>query len=235
VEQIPAMQGILAYLIDTGLAPCDDDEPQKLPAMQELADEMGVSRGKAREALIAAQAYGIVEMRPGAGTYVRPFDFYQAIRPAVLYAIACDRENFEHFRKLRAYLEVTFWDEAVRALDAEDVARLDAVVTRAEAKLSGSPIQIPHAEHRQLHMRIFSKLENPFVQGILRAYWDTYDVIEMNLFYQLSHYQAMWASHREMVDALQAGRPVDGKAVLREHFTILEQQLRAPEPEPQQV
>ena len=68
MEQIPAMQGILAYLIDTGLAPCDDDEPQKLPAMQELADEMGVSRGKAREALIAAQAYGIVEMRPGAGT-----------------------------------------------------------------------------------------------------------------------------------------------------------------------
>lgn len=234
MERIPAMQGILGYLIDTGLAACEDG-PAKLPSMQALAGEMGVSRGKVREELIAAQAYGIVEMRPGDGTYVLPFDIYDAVRPAVLYSIACDRENFEHFRKLRAYLEVTFWDEAVWELNAEDIERLDAIVTRAEAKLSGSPIQIPHAEHRQLHMRIFARLENPFVQGILRAYWDTYDVIEMNLFYQLGHYQAMWASHREMVDALQAGRPADGKAVLREHFTILEQQLRAPEPEPQQA
>ena len=144
----------------------------------------------------------------------------------MLYAIACDRENFEHFRKLRAYLEVTFWDQAVRALDAEDVARLDAVVTRAEAKLSGSPIQIPHAEHRQLHMRIFSKLENPFVQGLLRAYWDTYEAVELHLFYQLSYYEAMWTSHRAMVEALKAGRPAEGREVLAEHFTILEDRLR---------
>ncbi len=234
MEQIASMQTILAYLIDTGLAQCEDG-PEKLPSMQALADEMGISRGKVREDLIAAQAYGIVEMRPGDGTYVRPFDFYDAIRPAVLYAIACDRENFEHFRKLRAYLEVTFWEEATRRLDAEDLDRLDAIVARAEAKLSGSPIRIPHAEHRELHMRIFSKLENPFVQGLLRVYWDTYAVIEMHLFYQLSHYEAMWASHRAMVDALQDGRPGEGKDVLVEHFTILEHRLKAPEPEPQQA
>jgi DNA-binding FadR family transcriptional regulator len=226
------MQAILEYLIDTGLAQCEDG-PEKLPSMQALADEMGVSRGKVREDLIAAQAYGIVEMRPGAGTYVRPFDFYEAIRPAVLYSIACDRENFEHFRKLRAYLEVTFWNEATRMLDPDDLDRLDAIVARAEAKLSGTPIQIPHREHRQLHMRIFSKLENPFVQGLLRAYWDTYEEIEMHLFYQLSHYEEMWASHRAMVDALQDDRPEEGKSILREHFSILEQRLKTPEPRPE--
>jgi DNA-binding FadR family transcriptional regulator len=228
------MQGILGYLIDTGLAACEDG-PAKLPSMQALAREMGVSRGKVREELIAAQAYGIVEMRPGDGTYVLPFDIYDAVRPAVLYSIACDRENFEHYRKLRVYLEVTFWDEAIQALDADDLDRLAGIVARAEAKLSGSPIQIPHAEHRQMHMRIFSKLENPFVQGLLRAYWDTYEVIEMHLFYQLSHYEAMWTSHRAMVEALQDGRPEEGKDVLVEHFSILEHRLRAPAPEPQQA
>ena len=80
---------ILLYIV--GL---DESRPEqergregKLPPMDELAETMGVSRGKLREELIAAQAYGVVEMRPGDGTYVLPFDFYPPIQTLVLYAI----------------------------------------------------------------------------------------------------------------------------------------------------
>jgi len=227
VSQVAFMETIAQYLIDTAPASCGD-EPVRLPSLGDLAKEMGVSRGKLREELIVAQAYGVVEMRPGDGTYVHPFDFYSAIRPAVLYSIACDKANFESFRKLRAYLEIAFYDEATRALDEEDYRQLEQIVARAERKLRGTPIQIPHDEHRELHLRIFGKLDNPFVQGILQAYWDAYEAVELHHYFDLSYYAKMWTSHRALVEALKANQPQQGKAILAEHFTILESRLQAP-------
>lgn len=228
MEQFPHMATVTQYLIDAGPKGCGED-PVKLPSLGDLAREMGVSRGKLREELIAAQAYGVVEMRPGDGTYVHPFDFYTAIRPAVIYSIACDRSNFEHFRRLRAYLEVLFWEEATHALDADDHAALMRIVEEAERKLASRPIEIPHAEHRELHLRIFSKLENPFVQGLLQAYWDAYEAVELHLFFELSYYTEMWDSHRALVTALQQGQPQEGKRILTAHFSILENRLNTTE------
>jgi DNA-binding FadR family transcriptional regulator len=222
------MDTVTQYLIDAGPKGCGD-EPVKLPSLGDLAKEMGVSRGKLREELITAQAYGVVEMRPGDGTYVHPFDFYTAVRPAVVYSIKCDRQSFDHIRKLRAYLEVAFWDEATEALDASDHARLARIVARAERKLQSRPIEIPHDEHRELHLSIFAKLENPFVQGLLKAYWDAYEAVELHRYFELRYYQEMWTSHRLMVEALQSNQPQRGKVVLTQHFTILENRLLAPE------
>ena len=42
-------------------------------------------------------------------------------------------------------------------------------MTRAWDKLRRTPIQVPHEEHRNLHLLIYSRLENPFVTGILEA------------------------------------------------------------------
>jgi len=227
VGQVAFMETIAEYLMDTAPASCGD-EPVKLPSLGDLAREMGVSRGKLREELIVAQAYGVVEMRPGDGTYVRPFDFYTAIRPAVLYSIACDGANFDAFRRLRAHLEIAFWEEAIVALDEDDYRELDRIVERAEQKLNGTPIQIPHDEHRELHLRIFGKLDNSFVQGLLRAYWDAYEAVELHHYFELRYYAEMWASHRALVAALKARLYQEGKKILAQHFTILENRLQAP-------
>lgn len=219
------MESITQYLVETVPVECGED-PVKLPSLGDLAREMGISRGKLREELIAAQAYGLVEMRPGDGTYVNAFDFYTALRPAILYSMACDKEHFEHIRKLRAHLEVAFWDDAVRALGPEEYAEMARTMDRAERKLSGTPIEIPHAEHRALHLLIFSKLDNPFVQGILKVYWDAYEAVELHHYFELSYYEAMWTSHRAMVEALTSHRVDEGKEALVRHFSILEERLQ---------
>jgi DNA-binding FadR family transcriptional regulator len=225
MNQVSFMKTITQYLLE---AEACGDGSVKLPAMGDLAKEMGVSRGKLREELIAAQAYGVVEMRPGDGTYVHTLDFYTAIRPAVLYSIMCDKENFEHIRKLRVFLEVAFWDEAVRTLDGSDIQAMAQIVDRADEKLSGTPIVIPHDEHRQLHLRIFGRLENPFVQGLLEAYWDAYEAVELHRYFELSYYKRMWASHRQMVEALKDKRYLAAKEALEQHFTILSDRLQTP-------
>lgn len=200
-------------------------EAVKLPPLDELARELGVSRGKLREDLLAAQAYGLVEMRPGDGTYVRPMDFYTAVRPLVLHSISTDSDNFDRYYRLRAELEVSFWDQAARALQEEDVRRLEQVLQQAELKLQGQSVEIPHREHRELHVILFSRLDNPYVRGILQAYWDAYEAVGLHRYFDLTYYEHVWASHRQIVEAIRARQWEVGKAILRQHFTFLEDRM----------
>jgi hypothetical protein len=48
---------------------------------------------------------------------------------------------------------------------------------RAWEKLHSPQVKIPHEEHRQLHMVIYQRLDNPFVLGMLEAYWEAYEAL----------------------------------------------------------
>ena len=218
---------ILHYIVEKGASDAGHPKEIKLAPMDELADEMGVSRGKVREELLAAQAFGVVEMRPGDGTYVRPFDFYTPARTLVLYAISRDRANFDRLYELRQNLEVSFWDAAVSKLTNEDVRELRDTIERAERRLGGTPVEIPHAEHREFHMGLFKRLDNEFVRGLLRSYWDAYEAVGLHRYFEYQYYARMWSSHKAMVDAVADGRIGEGRKIVAGHFTLLQTRLES--------
>lgn len=218
-------QPILRYILD-GAHHGHEQEPTKLPSLDQLAKQLGVSRGKLREDLIAAQVYGVVDMRPGDGTYVCPFDFYTAIRPLVLYSVALDKQHFGELYKVRASLELGFWQNAAQQLEESDYAEFDRILAAAEHKLQGTPVEIPHQEHRDFHVLIYSRLENPFVLGLLRAYWDAYEAVGLHRYFDLSYYEHMWSSHKAMIRAIRSGDHETGRKVLVQHFTLLEDRLQ---------
>ena len=217
---------ILQYIVDQELKPEGEGGPSKLPPMDELCKRLGISRGKLREELIAAQAWGVVEMRPGDGTYVQPLDFYTPIRTLLLYSVTLDRKHFDHYYELRTQLEAAFWGDAVRKLTSEDKEELQRIVERAERRLGGHPVEIPHREHRDLHLLTFARLDNEFVLGLLRAYWDAYEAVGLHLYFDYSYYEAMWSSHRAMVEAIAEGQYERGREILIQHFTLLRDRLR---------
>ena len=61
VSQDMLPYSILQYIVEEGGGLKNGHELTKLPRMDDLARELGVSRGKLREEMIAAQAYGVVE------------------------------------------------------------------------------------------------------------------------------------------------------------------------------
>jgi DNA-binding FadR family transcriptional regulator len=217
---------VLQYIVQEGLQTQDHKELTKLPAIGDLAKEMRISRGKLREEMIAAQAYGAVEMRPGDGTYVRPFDFYGPVRTLVLYSIAGDRRNFDRYYQVRARLEIAFWEDATRNLGPGDLDLLYSILDRAQGKLNRDRVEIPHEEHREFHLHIYSRMENPFVHGLLQAYWDAYEAVGLHRYFDLSYFERMWSWHREMVDAIVAGEHARGQEVLIRHFTLIEDRLQ---------
>jgi DNA-binding FadR family transcriptional regulator len=215
---------LLNYLAFQELAPGD-----RLPAIRDLAGELGISTGKLREQLEVARSLGLVEVRPKTGTRVLEYRFLESLRTGLLYRMARHAEAFDHFGDLRNHVEAAFWHEAVSRLNDEDRAELAQLVERAWEKLRGTPVQIPHAEHRQLHLTIFRRLDNEFVRGLLEAYWEAYEAVGLNVYSDYSYLEQVWRYHEKMVEAIRSGEYEAGYQALIEHTDLLN---RRPEMSP---
>ena len=113
-------------------------------------------------------------------------------------------------------------DEAVKKLNEQDKKELNTIITRAWDKLRRTPIQVPHEEHRNLHLLIYSRLENPFVTGILEAYWEAYEAVGLNVFAGGYEYlQEVWRYHQVMVESICNGNVQAGFEALVTHTDLL--------------
>lgn len=193
-----------------------------LPSLKNLSTELGVSLASLREQLEVARALGLVEVRPRLGTKRRNYSFAPAVRQSLGYALALNDEHFRKFAELRNHIESAFWHEAVCRLTPEDKRGLQDLMTAAWAKVRGIPTQVPHEEHRHLHLKIYSRLENPFVTGLLEAYWDAYEAVGMNVFAGGYEYlQEVWQYHQKMVDGICSGNYEAGYQALVAHTDLL--------------
>jgi DNA-binding FadR family transcriptional regulator len=150
-----------------------------------------------------------------------PYTFFPAVRQSLSYAMALDPGYFEAFADLRQHVEFSYWYQAVGRLTLQDHEALESLVAQAWEKLRGSPIQIPHAEHREFHLSIYRRLENPFVLGILEAYWEAYEAVGLNVYSDYYYLEQVWSYHRRMADAICSGDLDAGYKALVEHAGLL--------------
>jgi len=205
------------------LAHHEEVSGQRLPALDDLSRELGVSLASLREQLEVARALGLVEVKPRTGTKRLPYSFTPAVRQSLSYAITYDRNNFEAFADLRQHVEIAYWYEAVQLLTLDDQENLRNLVASAWDKLRGNPIQIPHNEHREFHLGIYRRLNNPFVKGLLEAYWGAYEAIGYNFYTDLNYLQEVWQYHQKMVDGICNQDFDSGYKALNEHADLIYQ------------
>jgi DNA-binding FadR family transcriptional regulator len=206
----------LSHILRKGYAPGD-----QIPPLEKLSHTIGIGIGKLREQMEVARSLGIVDVRPRTGIRLQEYDFLPAVRYSLLFALAADPTYFQSFSALRNHIEASFWHEAVALLTDEDKQHLQDLMRMAWAKLNGAAIQIPHAEHKELHLTIFSRLNNPFVTGLLEAYWEGYEAVELNLYSDYQYLQEVWDYHQRIVDSILNDNPDAGQRLLIEHATLL--------------
>jgi DNA-binding FadR family transcriptional regulator len=193
-----------------------------LPSLKNLSMELGVSLASLREQLEVARALGLVEIKPRLGMRRRDYSFTPAVRQSLGYALKLNNEHFRKYAELRNHVESAFWHQAVCKLTDSDKQELQNLVARAWEKLRGTPIQVPHEEHRNLHLKIYSRLENPFVTGLLEAYWEAYESVGLNVFAGGYEYlEEVWQYHQEMVEAICKGNFEAGYQALVRHTDLL--------------
>ncbi len=206
---------LMRHIFDEKLLPGD-----RLSKLDELSDKLGISTGKLREQLEVARSLGLVEVKPKVGIRLAEFDFLPAVRFSLLYALSVEPALFEDFSRLRDNIEFGFFREAVALLNEDDHTRLKLLVEQAWAKLNGQPIHIPHREHRELHMTLYRRLDNPFMLGLLAAYWEAYEAVGYTMLSEYDYLCRVWKFHENIVNAIVDKNIEQAFTLLVEHTQL---------------
>jgi DNA-binding FadR family transcriptional regulator len=140
----------------------------RLPAERDLAKLLGVSRPVVREAMIALEIAGLVEVRTGSGTYVKLPAGGGPITPVSLDDVGPSPFDIISARILvESEVAFTAATEASQA-DLDEIAELHRTMCqRARERLS------LHETDRSFHERIALATHNTVLPAIVGGLWDS--------------------------------------------------------------
>jgi DNA-binding FadR family transcriptional regulator len=183
----------------------------RLPAERELAKQFGVSRPSMREALIALEVEGYVEVRPGSGIMVTT--------PNGGAPDCSDDQGPLEVLRVRSLIEGAIAAQAAHDMEQKDIAELEQIRLAMEAETT-APARV--AADRRFHLYIAAKLEN---KVLLRLITELIDQGERPWARQFAiHFDnaetwnAVLAEHRDIVAALAAHDPEQAREAMRNHL-----------------
>ena len=199
----------IAALIERG----EYGEGERLPPERDLAKQLGVSRPSVREALIALEVEGYVEVRVGSGVYVVGPDRTKASQ------LPADSGPFELIRA-RWIIEAECAALAAKhATRAQVRAMEDALDDMASQRDRNT---LPLAADKQFHLRIAEASGNSALALVVRTLWEQRTG---PLFLRLEHHfdtPALWTvairEHREIVAAIARHDSAGARAAMRRHM-----------------
>ena len=60
------------------------------------------------------------------------------------------------------------------------------------------------------------------MHGLLEAYWDAYEAVELNTYADYSYLTEVWSYHLRIAEALAAGDYTSGKELLMQHMRLID-------------
>ena len=201
----------LAKQIDEGKYP----PGSRLPAERDLAEQFGVSRVTVREAEIALQALGRIEIRTGSGVYVQ--DVGGSADGAFPEVSAFD------LTEARALFESEAAALAAEHMSDEVLEQLEQYVeTMAN---TGRDDEAGEAADHEFHRQIAAASGNAAIMYVIEMMWKMRDEIEsVKQVYESvcsEDFGARGREHADILNALKARDPNAAREAMREHFSRL--------------
>ena len=143
-------------------------EGAKLPPEREIANTLGMSRPPIREALSALQIAGIVEIRPGDGTYIKSAIPATEMVNDTLSVLEESESPFE-VMQARRLLEEGIIKIAVVQATAGDIGRLEQVLDRMRETVERGDLARYFQTNREFHLAIATATHNSVLWRLLNS------------------------------------------------------------------
>ncbi len=207
---------IKQYILEHKLQPGDS-----LPPEGQLAQELGVGRSSVREAVKALQSLGIVEARQGNGLFVREYNF-DPVLEILSYGMRFNHTILLEFFQIRLWLEAAIIGDAVRQIEAEQIAQLDAVLAlwaeRTRAGRSWADLD------KQFHEILYQTLNNQTLLKLLEVFWLAYDKLDIEGIHDADPLEEL-ADHRAILEAIKSDDPELTRQRLLANFTHFQSRI----------
>lgn len=209
----------IAEQLRVGIAKGEFAVGARLPAERDLATQLGVSRPSVREALIALEVEGWVEIRTGSGIYVLDRSARTTPQSAPVQLAATEWGPLELIRA-RRLVEGEVAALAARLAKRKDI---DAMVKAVQAmEADASKAVMPLDGDRAFHTAIVQACANGVLLETVQTYWDAR---RGPLFERLGGYfethkswRAAVEEHHAIVEAIRQHDSDAARAAMHRHM-----------------
>jgi GntR family transcriptional regulator, transcriptional repressor for pyruvate dehydrogenase complex len=206
----------IARLIVSRIAKGEYKPGQKLPPEKELMYLFAVGRSTIREAFQALALMGLIDIRPGQGTFIRDIKKETVIQPSLFLPLV-DPETTAELLEARVAVEPVVAELAAVRRTENDLSGMSKILNECEEALqSGEPVYslsagfhllLARASRNTVFVRFLESIINLMAaRGAKIEEYQAFTLWELN-------------SHREILGMVEEQNPSGAKETMLEHLT----------------
>lgn len=195
----------------------------RLPSEREMADTLGVGRSTLREAMAALDLLGIIEVRPGSGSYLKA-DSSQLLSQALQWGLMLAQPEVQDLVEVREHLELLAAKLAATHASDEDIERLR--VHLEQMREPGASVEdfveadiAFHLETARIANNTVLEALLESIRSLLRAWFDRTLRVEGTM-------KATIKEHEAIFEAIANRSPAEAERRMRQLMQRADRRLR---------
>ena len=225
-----------SYVADAAVAQVEDliasgilRQGRKLPSERELAEMLGISRPKLREALQTLENRGLVSTKHGEGTFVSSLTG-QAMLPALLALYGRHEPAFFDYLEYRREQERFAARLAAERATTSDKERIADILNDMQAAWEAKDEERERKTDHALHSAIVDASQNATLIHMMAS---IYELTKQGVFYNRDFLKSLdgsgellLAQHMALGEAVIQGDALAAEAAAVQHLDFVEQSFR---------
>jgi GntR family transcriptional regulator, transcriptional repressor for pyruvate dehydrogenase complex len=197
----------------------------RLPPERDLAEKFLVSRTSVREALRALESLGLVEIRPGEGTFVREVSVESLVAPLAL-VVASHREAIGELFEARRLLEPLIAGLAAVRATPDEIQDMERILEDQSKEVAAGRTGV--AQDALFHAAIGTAAHNSAITRIASVLVDLLAQSREDSLSTPGRAERSHRDHRKVLDAIARRDQAAAHAAMVEHLVAVEALVLAP-------
>ncbi len=202
----------------------------RLLAERELAEQFQVSRASVREAIRTLEMLGVIDIRPGEGTFVRSSGGDDIIRPLAMF-LAVERISLLDMFEMRRIFETATAGLAAERASLEEIEQISSALENMRERLNVQDPEkgeefdaafhyaVAEATHNSLLTKLFKTVSEEFAQAN--------SVARRQLYHDnIQNAQRIIDQHSEILEAIRSRSSQAASDAMLRHLIFAENELR---------
>ena len=202
----------------------------KLLAERELADRFQVSRASVREAIRTLEMLGVIDIRPGEGTYIRETETDDIIRPLAMF-LAVERSSVIDMFEMRRIFETATASLAAQRATDQEILEIETILEDMKERLNLQDPEKGEEFDAAFHFAIAEATHNSLLAKLSKTVSEDFSTANSAARRRLyldnvKNPQRIIDQHSNILKAIQARSPKGAAEAMRVHLKFAEGELR---------
>ncbi|MBM4438837.1 MAG: FadR family transcriptional regulator [Candidatus Rokubacteria bacterium] len=191
----------------------------QLPPERDLAEKFLVSRTSVREALRALESVGLIEIRPGEGTFVKEVSVESLVEPLALVLLS-QRELIGELFEARRLLEPTIAGLAARRASPDEIVEMERILEEQAKAINAGNTGL--AQDAAFHAAIGTAAHNRAIVRVVHGVMDLLSQSREESIGTPGRPTRSHEDHRRILAAIRARDAAAAERAMLDHIVAVE-------------